>query len=144
MNFRVTVLGLPAPQGSKSFKGRSKKTGRGIMVESCKRLPMWRKTVMLTAIAELAKTGGRPTWGTPIVLSARFFLPRPQSARKNDIYPSRKPDLSKLVRAIEDSLVDAKIISDDATIVEIRARKFYARKGEELQTPGVIIELSPP
>jgi Holliday junction resolvase RusA-like endonuclease len=36
------------------------------------------------------------------------------------------PDLDKLIRAVADSLTDAKIYADDSRIVRITAQKVYA------------------
>lgn len=49
-----------------------------------------------------------------------------------------KPDLSKLLRAIEDSLTDAKIWADDSHVVSIHISKLYA---EELDQPGVRVHV---
>ena len=42
------VFGLPGPQGSKRFVGRTK-TGRGLMVESSAKVKPWREAVKWAA-----------------------------------------------------------------------------------------------
>jgi len=60
----------------------------------------------------------------PLSLTARFFLPRPKSLPKRIEHPAKKPDLSKLVRAIEDALTGI-IWRDDAQVVHENASKHY-------------------
>lgn len=62
----------------------------------------------------------------PIATVIDFYLPRPASAPKSRARPDRRPDLDKLVRATLDGLTDSGVIEDDASIVEIAARKHYA------------------
>jgi Holliday junction resolvase RusA-like endonuclease len=49
-----------------------------------------------------------------------------------------KPDLSKLVRAVEDSLTDAKIWTDDSIEIGLMASAEWAARGVE---PGVRVEV---
>lgn len=43
------VYGIPGPQGSKTYKGKSKKTGKAIMVESSAKVKPWREAVKWAA-----------------------------------------------------------------------------------------------
>lgn len=130
----ITVYGLPAPQGSKSFKGMrtSKATGRthAVMVESSKKVKPWRKDVTMAA---KITTRGTVCLDGPIVARMVFTMPKPKSAPKTRrTYPDRMPDLSKLVRSTEDALKDAGIIADDARIVEYsRIAKVYPSEDPE-------------
>lgn len=68
-----------------------------------------------------------------IHLMATFFmeLPKTKAHRKhliNQIYHCYKPDLSNLIKFVEDVCVDAGIIHDDALIVEISSKKVYSEK----------------
>ena len=49
------VHGMPAPQGSKKFVGLSK-SGRGLLVESSKKVKPWRQDVVAAAIEARGST----------------------------------------------------------------------------------------
>lgn len=135
MTYSFFVLGNPAPQGSKRH------VGRGVMVESCKRLPAWRDSIVWAAVQ--ARGTNAPLDG-PIRCTMVFTLPKPASApKKRRTWPDKKPDLSKLIRGVEDALVDSGIIVDDARIVDFgRTRKVFANEDEAaLDSPGVRISL---
>jgi crossover junction endodeoxyribonuclease RusA len=65
----------------------------------------------------------------PIVASVVFYLPKPVSAPKRKrVWPSKRPDLGKLLRAIEDPM-NGVLIHDDALIVRfVRLEKVYAEE----------------
>lgn len=136
---RISLLGSPAPQGSKKFVGTTK-TGRGLMVESSKKVKPWRQDVK--SAAEIAMAGREPLDG-PLVAVMTFTLPKPASAPKTRrTWPCRKPDASKLARSTEDALTDAGVWTDDARVVTLVARKVYPNEGRNaLQSPGAVIEI---
>lgn len=142
---KITVYGLPAPQGSKRFVGHAK-SGRGIMIESSKAVKPWRQDVKYAAMEAMAtqdpKTGLVPPYPFPraVQVTMVFTLPRPKSAKK-DAVPSKKPDLSKLVRATEDALTDAGVWEDDARVVDLVACKRYVGDiaAGVLDRPGAVI-----
>lgn len=122
--FRVT--GTAAPQGSKRH------VGGGRMIEMSKALGPWRERVHAKAVEAMA---GTPPITLPVRLSVRFTFMRPRShyrTGKNQhlVKPSAPPvmmsapDLSKLVRAIEDALTGV-VYRDDAQIVQLYAEKLY-------------------
>lgn len=120
-----TVAGTPAPQGSKRH------VGKGIMVESSKKVAPWRDSVTGAAI-EWRKANGLPeAFDGPLVASMVFTLRKPTSAPKTiRIFPMKPPDLSKLARSTEDALVEACLIKDDARIVGYdRLWKVYPGEG---------------
>jgi crossover junction endodeoxyribonuclease RusA len=135
---RIVVYGDPAPQGSKKFVGM--RGGHGMMVESSKKVKPWRQDVKAAAIEALA--GGQGIAG-PVRVRMVFTLRKPTtSPKRKKTWPSKKPDLSKLVRSTEDALTEAGIWEDDARVVFLVARKVYPNEGPEaLSTPGVLIEV---
>jgi crossover junction endodeoxyribonuclease RusA len=134
----ITVVGQPAPAGSKRYVGQSK-AGRGIMIESSKAVKPWREAVKAAALEAMA---GRPVMEGPLRAAMIFTLPRPKSAKKASDTPCRKPDLSKLVRSTEDALTDAGVWADDARVVTLVARKCYPGQHERAQAlPGAWIEV---
>lgn len=137
----IVVYGMPGPQGSKSFKGISKETGRGVMVESSAKVRPWRQDVK--GVAERVRADAPPMDG-PLVGRMVFTMPKPKSAPKRQ-RPSTKPDVSKLIRSTEDALTDAGVIADDARIVEYTrvAKVFPNEDPEALDAPGARIEIYP-
>lgn len=133
----ITVIGLPAPQGSKAFKGMSK-SGHAILAESSKKVKPWREAVVWAA-----REAGCHVPGA-VSVRVTFTLPKPKSAPKTrKTYPDRKPDLSKLVRSTEDALVDAGVIEDDARIVRLSTEKVFPNEGmDALDVPGARIEVT--
>lgn len=138
-----TVYGEAAPQGSKKFVGMVEgKRGQQIprLVESSKELTRWRETVRKQAWAEWH---GKAPLDAPLVVIMTFTLPKPASAPKTRrSWPMRKPDASKLARAVEDSLTDAGVFADDARIVDLIARKRFPLEGADaLERPGVLVRI---
>lgn len=137
-SFDVTVYGRPAPQGSKRH------VGHGRMIESSKALAPWREDVKNTAIRAFTLNGALlPSLTGPLDVLMAFTLPKPQSAPKTRrTWPDRKPDLSKLVRAVEDALTDAGVWTDDARVVRLYATKSYPSEGPHaLDRPGVAVSV---
>lgn len=140
MSVRVFVAGLPAPQGSKRH------VGRGVMVESSKRLKPWREDVRQAVLAQL---DGRPPLDGPVHVQLVFWLPRPKSHPKTRrTLPTTAPDVDKLLRGVLDALTSAGAIRDDAIVVDAPPSKRYvhppqlALEGEPV-TPGVWIVARP-
>lgn len=133
----ITVYGTPAPQGSKKFLGVSK-GGRGVMVESSKKVPVWREAVKW---AFLEKYGHceRPAVPGAVAVEMTFTLARPKSTKRK--LPSVKPDLSKLVRCTEDSLTEVGAYEDDARIVREIVSKVYVGDAGALSSPGAVIRI---
>lgn len=132
------VYGLPGPQGSKSFKGVSKK-GRAILVESSAKVKPWRECVHFTALAVRDR---RPPLDGPLRVHMVFTLPKPRSAPKRaKSWPMKMPDLSKLARSTEDALTTAGIWRDDARVVEygLLAKRYPGEGYGALEAPGVWI-----
>lgn len=131
--FSFTAIGEPAPQGSKrGFVNKS--TGRVALVESSKKVKPWRQDIL-----EAAPVLAEPLDG-PIVAYAVFTVRKPQSVRKGVTYPSTKPDLSKLVRAVEDAITDKGCWRDDARVVGYRRlwKVWPGHDTDALAVPGVL------
>jgi Holliday junction resolvase RusA-like endonuclease len=145
---RIVVYGTPGPQGSKTFKGRNRRTGKAILVESSTKVKPWRKAVeaaALLALNDLPRDVRRtfPLDG-PIAGRFVFTLRKPTSApKRRRTWPTTYPDTSKLLRSTEDALTKAGVWVDDARLVEFdRLAKVYPGEDPEaLDQPGVVIEL---
>jgi Holliday junction resolvase RusA-like endonuclease len=142
----LRVNGTPVPQGSKKAF-RHSRTGRVVMMDDNPNLAAWRANV--TAKARGAWGVDRPPLDAPVIATALFYLPRPKghygTGRNAGIlkdsaplYPTVKPDLDKLVRAVFDSLKDAGVWRDDALCIGLGgSAKFYADAVE----PGLTLTL---
>ena len=124
MEYIITIKGIEsAPQGSK------KHVGRGIMVETCKRLKSWRKEVSLRAkliVDQIIEE--------PVEVEVVFWFKRPlkhyllngmvrQSAPVY-ITNKNKGDIDKHCRALLDSLTKS-AFADDSQVVSLHAVKKY-------------------
>lgn len=132
-----TVPGTPAPGGSKKAFVVA---GRAHLIDDAKHNAPWRSTVALAAKAAMA---GDPPLDGPLFLEITFTLPRPKShyrgGRRGGVltksappHPTGKPDVTKLVRALEDALKNI-CWFDDSQVVSQWANKVY---GEE---PGAAV-----
>lgn len=97
-------------------------------------LKPWRDKIA-TAIRAALPTDHVPV-DVPVLVRVTFYMPRPKSVKRE--YPTAAPDLDKLMRAVGDALTASSIYTDDARVVEWRARKLYADEVE----PGVEVEVA--
>lgn len=112
------VIGVPAPQGSKT------RMPNGVILEGRReaqraRHRSWRDSVA-TAAREASQSLSEPLSG-PITASVTFRFPMPQARPKRlrlvgHAPKTTTPDLSKILRATEDALVDGGLIVDDRLI----------------------------
>lgn len=115
VSFRV--IGLPAPQGSKT------RMPNGFMVEAGrKKLEPWRTAVANAAREQQEQHG---TIDEPVTVRVTFTMP-PTKSDPHRYRHTTKPDLDKLVRALLDSLVHAQLLRDDSLAFRIHATKTYA------------------
>jgi crossover junction endodeoxyribonuclease RusA len=121
-----TVFGQPQPGGSKTA-GRSL-DGRTFVRDSNKKAAPWKERVTQVAGEMMS---GRPLYSGPLLLTVVFYVPRPKghygtkgllpSAPK---HPTVRPDLTKLIRPLEDALTGI-CWRDDSQIVQQLAEKRY-------------------
>lgn len=119
----VSVVGVPAPQGSKRH------VGGGIMIESSAAVMPWRDSVAIAVYAKVCELGWEPLDEATHV-AIEFYLPRPPSVPKKRVKPDRLPDLDKLTRATLDALATAKAFTNDARVVTLDLDKSYARPNQ--------------
>jgi Holliday junction resolvase RusA-like endonuclease len=130
MTIRFTVFGVAAPQGShKGFVNR--RTGRVIITQDSKRTRPWRDLVALVAQEHAPAV----LLDGAIAVRMDFYLPRPKSLPKRVEHCTKKPDVSKLLRAAEDALTGI-LWTDDSRIIDAHIRKLYG------DPPRVEIEVS--
>ena len=122
------------PQGSlKAFTPKGWK--RPILTSTSKDLKTWR-AAMTNAIQVEMKRLGLEVLRGPVSVSLTFHLIKPKSApKKRVIFPIKRPDLDKLIRACFDALTGT-IILDDSQVTTVLAKKIWETVG-----PGVMMEV---
>jgi len=138
----VAVYGLPRPAGSKRVFLVGPKDGpkRPVVTDDAgAKGKDWRATVQ-HAIARVYRRGPLTC---PLELACYFTLPRPRGhvGRRGlrasaPPYPTTRPDVTKLLRAVEDAATGL-LWADDAQIVTQTATKRYGAR------PGVVIHCRP-
>ena len=140
----IDVIGLPAPQGSKRH------VGKGIMVESSKKVKPWRQDVKYAALEVINAQSPIPfaPMSGPLRITVMFYLPRPKGHYRTGAnaamfrdnaptFPAGRPDLDKLLRSTLDAIGESGCWGDDAQVVKIHAGKHYA----DHRQPGAIIRI---
>lgn len=145
---RIVVHGQPAPQGSKRH------VGRGILIESSKRVKPWREAVHYAALESL---DGKPRIEGPVSVCVRFYFDRPRAHYRTGknahllrddapALPDNKGtyDLDKLQRACFDALSSAGIWRDDSQVADVVAcKRWTVQLPGELAVPGAVIDVMP-
>jgi crossover junction endodeoxyribonuclease RusA len=127
----IVVRGIPAPQGSKRH------VGGGRMIESSRAVGPWREAVRTQTQLRMEKSGQMPFTG-PLLVIICFYLPRPKSTPRRVVWPIKRPDLDKLVRAVLDGITTGGGWEDDAQVIELNTSKSYATDD---QPPGCTITI---
>ena len=157
------VIGLPVPQGDLTCQGGK---GKHILYHSNdKTLKPWREKITAAArrwIDETAPKGqpldGMLTWSLPRPLS-HYGTGRNAGRLKDSapLYPTERPDVDKLTRAVFDAVKQSGRIHDDALFVDATIRKRYATTqatspepiervayvDDVLECPGVVVRIYP-
>jgi Holliday junction resolvase RusA-like endonuclease len=126
-----SVPGKPIAQGS--YAARVTKGGKPYLLPAdAKALTAWRRKVATAAVAHRVTEIRQ----APVRVRLTFLLGDPPKGYASDGWaPVRRGDGDKLARSILDSLVDAKVIVDDAQAVDLHIRKIYGG-------PGVVIAIT--
>lgn len=149
----VTVLGRPAPQGSKKYAGHrlNRKSGRvsALLVEQSKRVKPWREQVTAATREAMAAATLDGTWAAaldgPLEVQATFTALKPARApKRRRTWPTTRHsgDLDKLLRSTFDGIADAEAIADDSRIVRVTAQKVFPNDDPDaLSEPGAVIRV---
>jgi crossover junction endodeoxyribonuclease RusA len=121
-----SVYGIPKAQGSvRAFKN--------IIVQGGSKEGRIAQASWRTLIVDAARRACFSPLEGPVYVSMTFYLPKPKSTPKSVLWPGKKPDLDKLVRAAADAMSTI-VYHDDSQIVHMMASKRYAF---EKRTPGL-------
>ena len=120
------VVGLPAPQGSKSAFVRG---GRAVIVDGSSKTgrekhAQWRADV--TMAARHAARGVTLTGPVQVTIEFFFALPKSDPHRVRHV---TTPDVDKAARSVLDSLTNSALIRDDSQVFALLAYKHYALDG---------------
>lgn len=138
-----SVSGVPRPGGSKrAFKLRN--SDRVVVTDANPHVKEWRAQVVDAAV-DVLPIGLR--FSGPLAVRMDFYMPRPKghygTGRNAGVlkdssprWPSVKPDVLKLARAVEDALTNV-VWQDDALIVREFLFKWYA----DDRAPGVEVQV---
>ena len=125
MRCSFVVYSKAAPQGSKRF------LGKGVMVESSKRVKPFRQDVRYAALDSIPED-----WpmDKPMRVHYRFHFKRPSShlttkgnlTKSAPLHPTGRNvgDIEKLARAVSDALSGV-AFTDDSQVIEMRLEKSY-------------------
>ena len=128
----LTVYGHPVPKA----RARTVRTKNGKTVSfTPKKTASWEDSIRAQALSS------RPEQllDGPLVMEATFYLLRPKSRPKRELYPDRKPDLDNLVKSVKDAL-EGVIYTNDSRIVDEVTRKRY---GDPPRVEVTIREVAP-
>ena len=117
------VYSDPVPKGStKAFVVN----GRACTTNANSKTKAW-ETLVATVAQE-----HRPEelWRGPVAVALRFIVSKPKTVKRG--YPSVKPDIDKLARAVLDGLTGI-VFQDDAQVIDLEVRKRYG------DSPGVSV-----
>lgn len=140
----IEVVGIPAAQGSKRY------VGRGLVIESSRKVKPWRQDVTNAAIEAMGLRNDYPLTGA-LSVRATYFMPRPKShygtgRNAGKVKPSApeyvavRPDIEKLIRSTHDALTTAGVWIDDAQVAALHTQMVYANPNA--QPPGASIQIS--
>lgn len=158
---RIRVDGDPQSQGSKTivpagFAADGRQLTRLIDAKSrggqltTEPLDHWRSAIEVAGLETLAHNGWPRPMSGPLALVAVFWMRRPKSAAKRLVWCAVKPDLSKVVRALEDSLTPATgkaskggcaMIEEDSRFVEFLVLQPYEQPDHQPGVDAVICSL---
>ena len=141
-SLHFTVRGIPGAQGSKRH------VGRGIMVESSKKVKPWRSDVKAAAEVALDEAGQSVPLDGPVKVGLVFTFVRPKShyrtGRNAHLLRDNAPthpigrylgDADKLARSTLDALVAAGVLADDSLVIGLAVDKAWGENnGAEIRT----------
>jgi len=123
-SYGYVLFGLPIAQ---QRHRTTHKYGRTWSYEPAK-TKNWKKEIkrQMLIYKAMELKGEEIFFETPIRLQLKFFFNKPKSLPKRTEYHSKKPDITNLVKAVEDAL-EGILYKNDSQIVKLVASKEYAQ-----------------
>lgn len=151
MKLEFTAYGVAKPAGSKTayaFKRKNGSLGASV-VDACKTTKPWQAVVSSAAQDAMINLSDDAAFifDAALIASFRFYVPRPKSHynSKGELkanapaFVTKKPDVLKLARAVEDAMTGI-VYRDDSQIVQEHLFKSY---GEPARCEVCIQTLTP-
>lgn len=123
-----TVPGKAEPAGSKKafvIKG----TNRAVVTDANSKAKEWKQRVATAAQAAMTDEEYTELFEGPLQLTVVFWLEKPKTVDRP--YPSVRPDVTKLLRGLEDAMTGI-VYHDDAQIIIQHATKLYGQQRTEV------------
>ncbi len=132
-----TVMGDPVTQGSmKVMRGRPRHQNQ-------EKLVFWRRNILQKALL-VARAHEVPVpINEPVALELRFYMHRHEHTTFEDA--ATRPDLDKLVRAVNDGLSPIKgrkFLREDSRVIAVNASKEYAKNNRVGDPEGPRVEIT--
>jgi Holliday junction resolvase RusA-like endonuclease len=123
----IVVEGEPEQAGSKrSVPAGGRPGAPRFITDDNKKAKGWMKEVGKAAMVAMSNGRHEKFDGVPLVMEIEFFVTRPKTVKPHKrLFPTVKPDLTKLVRACEDGLTGI-VWVDDSAVVDQHVFKRYA------------------
>lgn len=152
MTVEFTVLGRAQPAGSKkafALKRNGVYTGRTVVTDDAKHSRAWKQEIAGEARQAMH---GKELLLTAVRLEATFYVRRPTGhfgsganasfvKKSAPSFPAVKPDLTKLVRALEDAMTGI-VWRDDALVVEqVLSKRYDALERVDVKVTSLIDQL---
>lgn len=115
MTFSITLHVKPTGKGRPRFSRLSGRTYTPKVTVNAE-----------TEIKWLLQKASPPCFEGPVILDIHVCCARPKSAKKRK-YPTVKPDLSNVLKLIEDAC-NGILFKDDSQVVSVTIRKVYGEK----------------
>lgn len=140
------VFGEPAPKGSLAGRVNPRNPKHVIITEDANRNRPWRRAIQKTAPVHITE---RPDPHQPLKVTLVFAITRTPAAAARE-YPATQSaqkiggDLDKLVRLVLDALETCGVLTNDAQVVDLAARKVYVDHADWGRPwPGLYCRLEP-
>lgn len=127
MRYNIRIEGNPVPQG----RPRATKRGDHVRLYDPAKSKEWKREVLRQATKQSQSL--IPFTG-PVFMRCTFLMPKPKSLPKKVVNHVKKPDLTNLIKGIEDAL-EGLCYYNDSQITTLVCRKEYSTE------PGVDIEI---
>ena len=130
---KFSVRGKPIPKGSKRH------VGHGIIIDANRKTKPWQQLCTMVA----AEHAPAELWTGPVEMNLVFYLPKPGNVPKSRLgYPTTRPDLDKLTRAVKDALAGL-IYANDGQVTDMTTKKRYGPIGVDVEVRKILTGAKP-
>jgi len=127
------IPGKPVPKGRPRFAGRAGCSGAPV-VYTPKTTAEYERKVRRAAEEQMTLHRYDPTEDA-LALEVIFYMRRPKSVPPSRRFPSVKPDIDNLLKAVVDGM-NGVVYADDKLVVDVHVAKRYALAKDE---PRVVV-----